>query len=240
LSQFGKEWTRLGAHLATNNPAIVLREDPVNRNLLYLGTEFGLFVSLDGGTNWVKFGGLPPVRIDDLKIQPREGDLEIATHGRSIYVFDDTRPLRELTPDIQAKDAHLFSVRPVHGRYFLPGWEDSLGKGWFKGSNPAEGALLTVWVREYTGEKFNVSITNSRGQPVAKFDQMATPGLTCLNWDLRIAKDFRAEYMGDAATRLVPSGEYTAELSFKDTKVKQTFKVTVEEGIATHGTFRGD
>ena len=176
LSQFGKEWTRLGGNLATNNPAIVLREDPVNRNLLYLGTEFGLFVSLDAGTNWVKFGGLPPARIDDLKIHPREGDLVIATHGRSLYVLDDTRPLRELTPDIQAKDAHLFSVRPVHGRYLLPGWEDALGKGWFKGENPAEGALLTVWVREYTGEKFNVSITNSRGQPVAKFDQNRDPG----------------------------------------------------------------
>ena len=194
----------------------------------------------DAGTNWVEFGGLPSARIDDLKLHPREGDLVIATHGRSLYVLDDTRPLRELTPDIQVKDAHLFTVRPAYGRYLLPSWEDALGKGWFKGENPAEGALLTVWIREYTGEKFTVSISNSRGQPVAKFEQKATPGLTRLNWDLRVAKDFRADYMGDGADRLVPSGEYTAELTFKDTKVKQTFKVTVEEGIATHGSFRGE
>jgi hypothetical protein len=240
LEQMGKQWTRLNGNLATNNPAIVVREDPVNRDLLYAGTEFGLFVSLDAGGNWLKFGGLPPVRIDDLKIHPREGDLVIGTHGRSLYVLDDTRALRELTPQIQAKDAHLFSIRPAHGRYPSPDWEDFSGKGWFKGENPPEGALLTVWVREFAGEKFTVNITNARGQPIAKFEQPGTPGLTRLNWDLRVGKDFRAGYMGDIADRLVPPGDYTAELSYKDTKMKQTFKVTVEEGIATHGTHRGN
>jgi hypothetical protein len=83
MTQLGKEWTRLGQELpATNAPAVVLREDPVNRNLLYLGTEFGLLVSGDAGTNWIQFGGLPSVRIDDLKIQSREGDLVIGTHGK--------------------------------------------------------------------------------------------------------------------------------------------------------------
>ncbi len=238
MSQLGKEWTRLSGGLATNNPAIVVREDPVNRRLLYAGTEFGLYVSLNGGTNWVKWGGLPAVRVDDLKIQPREADLVVATHGRSLYVLDDLRALRELTADIAARDAHLFSIRPAHGKYLLPGWEDAAGKGWFKGENPPEGALLTVWVREFTGEKFTVTLANSRGQPVAKFEQVATPGFTRLNWDLRVAKDYRTEYGGDTADRFVPAGDYTAELSYKDTKVKQTFNVTIEEGIATHGTFR--
>ena len=169
LTGLGKNWLRLSGDLATNNPAIVVREDAVNRNLLYAGTEFGLFVSFNGGTNWVKLGGLPAVRVDDLKLQQREGDLVIATHGRSLYILDDVRALRELTPEIAAKPAHLFSIRPVHGRYLLPGWEESAGKGWFKGENPPEGALLTVWCRGFTGEKFNVTIANSRKQTVAKF-----------------------------------------------------------------------
>jgi len=236
----GNIWTRLDETLARNNPAIVVREDPANRKLLYAGTEFGLFVSLNAGTDWLRFGGLPPARIDDLKIQPREGDLVVGTHGRSLYVLDDTGPLRELTPEIQAKEAHLFSIRPTYGRYLTSDWEDSAGKGWFKGENPSDGALLTVWVREFTGEQFTVSITNARDEPVAKFEQTATPGLTRLNWDLRLGKEYRAEYMGDDADRLVPSGEYTAELSYKDTKIKQTFKVTVEKGIATYGTYRGN
>src|SRR5205814_9499687 len=70
-----------------------------------------------------------------LKIQAREADLVIATHGRSLYVLDDTRALRELTPAITAKDAHLFTIRPTHGKYLLPGWEDAAGKGWFQGKD---------------------------------------------------------------------------------------------------------
>lgn len=239
IAELGREWARLGPALATNNPAIVLREDPVKRELLYLGTEFGLFASFDAGTNWLKLGGLPPVRIDDLKIHPREGDLIVGTHGRSLYVLDDMRPLRELTPSVRANEAHLFSVRPVHERYLSAGWEDSLGKAWFKGENPASGALLTVWIREFNGEKFGLRITNSRDQPVAKFEQVGVPGLTRLNWDLRVAKDYRADYMGDDADRLVPPGEYTAELTYRGTKVKQTFQVGLEEGISAHGTYRG-
>ena len=240
LSNLGKDWMPLSGDLATSNPAIVVREDPVNRNLLYAGTEFGLFVSVNGGTNWLKFGGLPSLRVDDLKIQAREADLVIATHGRSLYVLDDTRALRELTPAITAKDAHLFTIRPTHGKYLLPGWEDAAGKGWFQGKNPPEGALLTVWFREFTGEKFSLIVANSGGQSVAKFEQVGMPGLTRLNWDLRVAKEFRTEYGGDKADRFVPPGDYTAELSYKETKVKRTFKVSIEEGIATHGTFRGN
>jgi hypothetical protein len=238
MTNFGQEWTRLDGGLPAHTPAIVVREDPVNRDLLYAGTEFGLFVSLDGGLQWTKFGGLPAVRVDDLQIQPRTGDLVIATHGRSLYVLDDTRPLRELTPEVRGKAAHLFSVRPVSGRYLLGEWEDSAGQGKYRGDNPAEGALFTVWVREFSPEPLAVSITNDRGQPVAKFDLPATPGLRRINWDLRLAKDFRGTYGGDRADRLVPGGEYTAELSHGDVKVKQKFQVTTEPGIQVHGTFQ--
>jgi photosystem II stability/assembly factor-like uncharacterized protein len=239
FTSLGQDWERVScSQVGSQNPAIVLREDPVTRNLLYLGTEFGLFFSPDAGRTWLKLGGLPAVRLDDLKIHPTTGDLVIATHGRSLYILDDTRPLRELTPEVSLEAAHLFSIRPVHGRYVLPGFEDSLGKGWFKGENPPEGALLTVFFKEFTGEKFTVTISNSRDQQVAKFEEVGRPGLNRLNWDLRVGKDFRTEYGGDKADRLVPSGEYTAELNYKDIKQKQSFKVTTEEGIAAHGTFK--
>ncbi len=237
-AELGKEWHRLNSETFTNNPAVVLREDPVNANLLYLGTEFGLFASLDAGRTWAEFGGLPPVRIDDLKIQSRDADLVVGTHGRSLYVVDDTRALRELSPAVAARAAHLFSIRPAHGRYLLAGWEDSLGKGWYKGENPPEGALLTVWFKEFTGEKFSLTIADASDHTVAKFEQTAVPGFTRLSWDLRVGKDFRNDYGGDKADRFVAPGDYTATLTFKDAKVKQTFKVTTDPGVATHGTFR--
>lgn len=238
FTDFGQHWTRLDAGLPPTGPAIVLREDPVNRDLLYLGTEFGLFVSLDAGGQWTPLGGLPAVRLDDLQIHPRDGDLVIATHGRSLYVLDDTRPLRELTLAVRGAAAHLFSVRPVQGRYLLGGWEGWAGQGGFKGENPPEGARLTVWVKEASPEPVNVTITNERGQPVAKFDLPAIPGLRRVDWDLRLAKDYRGSYGAEEGNRLVPSGEYTAELSHAGVKQKQKFRVTTEPGIQTHGTFQ--
>jgi hypothetical protein len=93
-------------------------------------------------------------------------------------------------------------------------------------------------VKEFTGEKFKVSIADATGREVAKFEQPAVPGFTRLSWDLRLQKEFRFEYMGDDADRFVPPGEYTASFSLKDTKVKQTFKVTIEEGLRSFGTYR--
>ena len=75
----------------------VVREDPKNRDLLYAGTEFGLFISLDGGRNWERFmNNYPTVRTDDILIHPRDGDLIVATHGRSIWIADDITPLQQM------------------------------------------------------------------------------------------------------------------------------------------------
>ena len=164
-------------------------------------------------------------------------EIVVGTHGRSLYILDDTQPLREFTAEVAAKDAHLFSIRPAYGRYHLPGWDNESGKGWFKGANPAEGALLTVWIREFAGEKFTVTIKNSHGHTMAKFEQIAAPGFNRFNWDLKLGKDYKVQYGGDDGDRFCASGEYTAELSYKDVKAKQTFKVTIEPGIRTHGTF---
>lgn len=82
----------------------------------------------------------------------------------------------------------MSSLRPAHGRHLTSDWEDSAGAGWFRGKNPDEGVLLTVWVREFARERFTVRITNERGQPVAKLEQTGAPGLNRLNWNLRLDK----------------------------------------------------
>ena len=76
-----------------------MREDPKNKDLLYVGTEFGLFASLDGGKQWQKFmNNLPTARVDDILVHPRDGDLIVATHGRSVWIADDITPLQQLAP----------------------------------------------------------------------------------------------------------------------------------------------
>ena len=90
----------------------MVREDLVNPNLLYVGTEFGLFISLDGGAHWAQFkGNLPNVAVRDIAIHPRESDLILATHGRGIWILDDLTPIRALTPELLGKDLVMLPSR---------------------------------------------------------------------------------------------------------------------------------
>ncbi len=230
-SDLGKTWQPVVGDLPANASLEVVREDLVNPKLLYAGTHFGLFGSFDQGAHWVRIGDVPPVRVDDIQIHPRTADLAIATHGRSVAVLDDSAPFREFTPEIAAKPAHLFNVRSVTGAYLQPGFVDSNGKGVYRGKNPDEGALFTVWVKEFTGDEIKIAITKSTGQPVANLKAPGTPGFTRLNWDLRPTKDVSIEYGGDDPKRLLPAGDYNAELTFGPNKVKQSFHVDLAEGI---------
>jgi photosystem II stability/assembly factor-like uncharacterized protein len=227
----GRTWQSVTGDLPQGNPVEVVREDPINPKLLYAGTHFGVFASFDQGAHWVRIGDVPSVRVDDIQIHPRTSDLVIATHGRSLAILDDTIPFREFTPEIASKPAQLFGVRSVTGAYLQPGFSDWNGKGVYRGQNPPEGALFTVWVREFTGDEIKIAVTKPTGQPVANLKAPGTPGFTRLNWDLRPSKDVIAEYGGDDPKRLLPAGDYTAELTFGATKMKQTFHVDLVEGI---------
>ena len=229
----GHTWQSLAANLPADVPVKVVREDPVNPNLLYAGTEAGLFASLDRGAAWVKFGGLPAVPVDDLQIQPREHDLVIATHGRSLYVLDDLSPLEALTAEAAARPLDLFSVRPAQGAYLLPGWEDSAGKGVYRGTNPPEGAILTYWIRDLGDEAPSLAITNSEGQPVATYPLPRTPGLGRIAWNLRPTKNLLTEYGGLGPDKYVRPGIYTATLTLGAAKVQQKIQVTIAPGIET-------
>ncbi len=230
-ADMGKTWQPVNGNLPLADPVEVVREDPVNPKLLYAGTHFGVFASFDQGEHWVRIGDIPSVRVDDIQIHPRTSDLVIATHGRSIAILDDSVPFREFIPEIAATPAHLFSVRSVTARYLQPGFVDSNGKGVYRGENPAEGAFFTVWVREFTGDEIKIAVTTAKGQPVANLKAPGAPGFTRLNWDLRPTKDVRVEYGGEKPERFVPAGDYTAELTFGTTKMKQNFHVALAEGI---------
>ncbi len=229
----GKSWQNIAGSLPDGGPVKVVREDAKNSNLLFAGTEFGLWASVDRGTRWFKLGKLPTVAVDDIVIHPRDLDLLAATHGRSIYILDDIRPLQELTPEVRRKPAHLFSVRSALGRYLLPGWADWSGTAVFRGENPPEGALINFWIRRYTGDEVKIAITNSKGQPVANLTAPGTPGISRIAWDLKLTKDLMIQYGGEGPDKLVPPGEYTVALSYGDLTEKQTFRVDIAPGIET-------
>jgi photosystem II stability/assembly factor-like uncharacterized protein len=110
-TDYGATWTSLAAGLP-EGPVNVVREDPRNPNLLFAGTDFGVFVSIDGGKAWTRMtAGMPTQPVHDLKIHPREADLIVATHGRGVYIAD-IKPLQELSAEVLAKDVHLFAAEP--------------------------------------------------------------------------------------------------------------------------------
>ena len=147
----GRSWTMITGGLPDNSPSFSIVQDPVEPGLLFLGAEFGAFVSVDGGDSWMDFSsGLPTISVRDLEIQTREGDLAAATFGRSFYVVDDYTPLRELargSEAILASDGHIFEV--ADGDMYVqwnPGGAN--GDDFYAADNPPFGVTFTYWMGE--------------------------------------------------------------------------------------------
>ncbi len=141
----GASWTRIAGEGDVRGYALSIAQDPVDPSLLFLGTEFGLYVSLDGGGEWLAWThGVPTVGVRDLAIQSREGDLVLGTHGRAAFVLDDIRPLRGLTADVLSEPLHLFPIPDaIQHRVKQSGASRFPGDGEFRGENREYGALIT-------------------------------------------------------------------------------------------------
>ncbi len=149
----GRSWRSIAGDLPERGTVYALAEDPVRADLLFAGTEFGLFFTIDGGAKWIQLtGGLPTIQVRDIAIQARENDLVLATFGRGFYVLDDYSALREISAELQSADAHLFSVDKawlyVEGSRI--GGRDSgfLGETFWTGENQPFGTTLTYYLRE--------------------------------------------------------------------------------------------
>ncbi|MGE0452045.1 MAG: hypothetical protein AB7O37_07405 [Vicinamibacteria bacterium] len=141
---FGASFRALGTK-DVRGYALVLRQDPVKKDLLYLGTEFGLYVSFDGGQRFTHLKkALPTASVMDLVVHPREHDLVIGTHGRALWVLDDVRPLRALSDAVLAEPLHLFEI-PDAQQYWSRAHDGGFGfgAGEFRGENRPYGAILT-------------------------------------------------------------------------------------------------
>lgn len=228
-TDYGKTWKSITANLPPGGPVKVVREDPFNKNLLFAGTEFGFYLSFDRGGHWTKFmPGLPVVAVDDILVHPRERDLIIGTHGRSIYLMDDIRPLEELTPEVRNKDLHLFTIRPAQEFYYLPGSHTESAKGIFKAPNPAFGATISFYLKRYTGEGYSITIADSKGKTVRSLSGSTVPEINRVVWNLQPEAE---DDGGDGQPKFVKPGEYTVTLSVGDKKETQKVQVEAVEGL---------
>ncbi|MGB4990106.1 MAG: hypothetical protein WBO10_12770 [Pyrinomonadaceae bacterium] len=159
-NDFGETWRSIASNLPQNNGiANVIREHPRNTNLLFVGTEYGAFVSHNRGSNWTKIKmNLPTVPVDDILIHPRENDLILGTHGRSIWVLDDITSLEQMNDAVLASDIHLFDPRrSVMWRTWnnKPLTSDKA----FYGQNPPNGAMINFYLKDDLAQRQNVTIT---------------------------------------------------------------------------------
>jgi hypothetical protein len=182
---FGRSWRSLTAGLPAEGSVNVIREHPANPDLLLLGTEHALFVSLDGADSWMPFmPNLPTTLYDDLVIHPRDNDLIVATHGRSLWILDDIAPLSEWSDQVKSVAAHLFSIRPT---IIYQYWKDTSyrGQAAFAGTNPVEGAIISFHLTQDV-DSASLTISNDRGQVVRRLTAPGTAGvIQRVNWDLR-------------------------------------------------------
>ncbi|MFZ9613780.1 MAG: glycosyl hydrolase, partial [Crocinitomicaceae bacterium] len=148
----GKTWTNITNNLPVRGNSYCLKQDHVDPNLLFVGTEFGAFFTTDGGLNWTKLAGLPTVAVYDLDIQKRENDLVAATFGRGFYVLDNYTPLRSLSKANLDKKAHLFPIKDALS--YVPADPLGLDGTGFQGhnmwasKNPSFGAVFTLYVKD--------------------------------------------------------------------------------------------
>ncbi len=144
----GKKWTSISANLPENGTVHTIEQDHVNPDLLFIGTEFGFFFSLDGGKKWIQQkSGLPTIPVRDIDIQERENDIVIATFGRGFYVLDNYTPLRHTTSEILEQDAYIFPVKDAL-MYIEKRGKTNQGSTYYKSENPEMGATFTYYMNE--------------------------------------------------------------------------------------------
>ena len=185
-SDFGKSWKPIMGDLPVSAAwSHVVREDPKNRNLLYLGTEMGVWASWDRGTHWVSLRGeLPTVPVRDIQIHPRENDLLLATHGRGLYIMDDITVLQQLGTAMNT-DVTLFPA-PVAIRWNQWNKDGNLGQKTFRAENPPDGAMLTYFLKTQPPTEVNLSIADKDGRVVRRMNRVPDEaGTNRVSWDLR-------------------------------------------------------
>ena len=184
---FGKTWEEMATADMTGF-AQVIREDTVNPNLLFAGTEFGLYISVDGGKSWARFtGGMPKnVPVRDIAIHPRENDLILATHGRGIYILDDLTALRALTPEVLNKDFAMLPSR--NGVQTLLAFEQrSEGEGEFSGDTGRGGARIAYYLKKrmLVGE-FKAEVFDAKGNLIDTLSTSRRKGINVVDWGMRM------------------------------------------------------
>ncbi|KPJ93391.1 MAG: hypothetical protein AMS18_05805 [Gemmatimonas sp. SG8_17] len=199
-TDYGSSWTSIASNLPDDQPVYVVREDLRNPNLLFVGTEFAMYASVNGGQRWDRLmNGLPTVAVHDVIIHPRDGDLIAATHGRSVWILDDITPLQQLTDAVLAADVHLFQNR-VATRWKGISRGATRGHKLFMGRNPLaieqvppgnspreleNSATIDFYLKSEPGDKVSLSVSDMTGEHMFTTEVAGEAGINRYFWNMR-------------------------------------------------------
>ena len=198
-TDYGRTWSNLSATIPQHEPVYVIKEDLRNRNLLFVGTEFSLYASVDAGRSWHRLmNGFPTVAVHDLEIHPRDNDLVAGTHGRSVWILDDITPLQQLSDAVLASDVHMFENR-VATRWRGISRGATRGHFLFMGRNPLtieqrppannaselqNSAAISFWLKSTPTGPVQIEITNADRTQIFTASVSATLGINRFYWPL--------------------------------------------------------
>ena len=232
-TDYGKAWKSIKGNLPFGWVHVV-REDVKNKDLLFVGTEFGIQASLDGGFSWFSLkNNLPTVAVHDIAVHPRDNDLIIGTHGRGVWILEEISYLQEMTPEVLASPVHLFNVRPAMA-YYQSARRESFTKPAFAAKNPLYGLAVTSYLQAKPKEKPKVSILNADNEPVFEFNLNIREGIQRDYWNLQTVPKTKEGMkitppaIGVLALPLVAPGEFTVELSVDSQKFRTAASVQAD------------
>jgi len=238
---YGKSWSPLVTPQdakGVRGYVHVIKEDTVDKSLLFLGTEFGLWISVDGGAHWGQFkgGDFPAVAVRDLAVQPRDNDLVLATHGRGIWIVDDITPLRHLTPELLAQDTAFVASRAVQQRIEAQGGAPT-GAAAFVGDNPETGAVITYYQRtRHLFGKLKIEVLDTGGHVVDELPPSSRRGLARVLWTMHLPPPHvppavQIAFNSTQGPRLVP-GTYTIRMTDNGKTYETQIKVGLDRRVA--------
>ena len=242
-TDYGRTWRKIADGL--RGYAHVVLEDPKSPNLIYVGTELGIFASFNRGTTWTDLRlGLPPISVVDMKVHPRDNDLVIATHARGFYVLDDATPLQEVARGNHGTPT-LF--KPMPAVRYIPASDTSvLGNRVWVAPNAPYGVILNYFLPQPLSGGVEVSISDAAGRTVSTFRGTGAPGVNRAVWNLaessscgpaptgtagqRGGRGGRGGGRGGTWVRAIP-GEYTVQLDAGGQVLKQTATVRMDPRV---------
>jgi len=248
-SDYGASWESISEDIPKSmfSYAHCVREDPVRKGLLYVGTENALYVSFDDGENWIPLqSNMPHAPVHWMVVQEHFNDLVVATYGRGFWIMDDITPLQQLTPEAALSEVHLFEPRPAYRFRFRSSPMDSMQEP-SVGQNPPYGAEINYYLKSRAKGKVKIDIYDETGKKVRTLNGTNSAGINRINWNLRYepterlklrTKPLYADWVelgksgyrsyvswGGPVTLTATPGKYTVKLAVGDQEYAQELEV---------------